>query len=92
MGLSWRSEEGCAYVRLRMAEPFVGLIQAILESYEGLAFVRTFDSEGSVMVVVTTEEQSGIVGALLEDLGRITPWAEAKESDGRSLAELLGSK
>jgi hypothetical protein len=92
MGLSWRSEEGCAYVRLRMAEPFVGLIQAILESYEGLALVRTFDAEGSVMVIVTTEEQSGVVGALLEDLGRVTPWEEDEKSDDRSLVELLGGK
>jgi hypothetical protein len=75
-----------------MAEPFVGLIQAILESYEGLALVRTFDAEGSVMVIVTTEEQSGVVGALLEDLGRVTPWEEDEKSDDRSLAELLGGK
>lgn len=86
--LSWQYDDGMAFVRLRVPEPFIALMQAIIESYEGLALVRTHDVEGSVMVVVTPREQREVVAALLADLGRVMPWVCA-DGESESLESLL---
>lgn len=88
MTLTWQYDEDMAFVRLRVPEPFIALMQAIIESYEGLALVRTHDVEGSVMVVMTPREQQEVVAALLEDLGRVMPWS-CEEGAGESLGTLL---
>lgn len=88
MTLTWQYDEEMAFVRLRVPEPFIALMQAIIESYEGLALVRTHDVEGSVMVVVTPREQCAVVAALLEDLGRVMPWV-CEKGVGESLGSLL---
>lgn len=88
MTLSWQYDEGMAFVRLRVPEAFIALMQAIIESYEGLALVRTHDVEGSVMVVVTSVEQRNSVAGLLEDLGGVMPW-ECEEGSGEPLESLL---
>lgn len=88
--LCWDNQDGMSFVRLRIPEPFVALVQAVLESYEGLALVRTHDKEGSVMVVVTTDDQRDDVASVLADLGRTMPWV-SEEGKGESLEQLLGS-
>jgi len=88
--LHWDDQDGMAFVRLRISEPFVAVVQAVLESYEGLALVRTYDKAGSVMVVVTTEKQRDDVAQVLTDLGKTMPWI-SEEGGGESLEELLGS-
>ena len=60
------------YLRINSAQ--VVIFQAIIESYEGIATVRTVDIEQSLISVLTTHDQVADCQTLLSSLQQYVPW------------------
>ena len=52
----------------------VVLLQALFESYEGVALVRTLDTAASLMCVCTTPSQREVCTRILESVKESIPW------------------
>jgi len=60
------------YLRINSAQ--VVIFQAIVESYEGVATVRTVDIEQSLISMLTTRDQVADCQTLLSSLQPYIPW------------------
>jgi hypothetical protein len=65
------------YLRINSAQ--VVIFQAIIESYEGIATVRTVDIEQSLISVLTTHDQVSDCQTLLGSLQPYIPWSCAAD-------------
>jgi hypothetical protein len=63
---------GLETIFLRLAPTDIAFLKFVIESYEGVAVVRTLDRQAAVIVVLASADFRDVVRAILNDLrGRI---------------------
>lgn len=67
---------GLEAIFLRVAPPDIAYIKFVLESYEGVAVVRTLDRHDAVIVVLVADDFRTIARSVLRSLRRDVDFAE----------------
>jgi len=66
------------------------LIQALFETYEGIAVVRTINVKRSLISVITTPELSATCAEIIHDLAPLVPWRSVPHPEGADVERKLG--
>ncbi len=71
-------------IHLRVDPSDIGLIKFVIESYEGVAIVRTVERRAAIIVLLAVPDSLAHARAILASIAALTPWEEVsapRESD-----------
>jgi hypothetical protein len=63
-------------IYLRVDPSDIGLIKFVVESYEGVAIVRTVDRKAAVIVLLAVPDSVGDVRGILDSIAPLARWEE----------------
>ncbi|MCB9029472.1 MAG: DUF4911 domain-containing protein [Deltaproteobacteria bacterium] len=79
-----------AIITLQLPRSEVVYLQALFEGYDGLASVKTFEDDHSIVCLITSKDSLSEVEALLEGIQSETRWRSIKPpQDFSSLFEYV---